>query len=114
MNTFSSADLEKILNIKPHTIRYWQDEIPLIQPRKDGSGKFIYSKKDVEYLLRIKHLVVEKKHTLEGAREQLYNEQEHTIEENKFTLSELRGDLLDIYTINREQKKALKQGSRKD
>jgi DNA-binding transcriptional MerR regulator len=108
VKTFSTADVEKILDIKAYIFRHWQEEIPLVQPRKDGSGRFVYSKKDIEYLLRIKHLVQEKKFTVEGAREQLYAEQENAGNADRYALSAVRAELLEIYLTNREQKKLLK------
>ncbi|MDR2521882.1 MAG: MerR family transcriptional regulator [Spirochaetaceae bacterium] len=109
MNVFTSADLEKMLGVKGHIIRYWEKEIPLVQARKDGTGKLVYSKKDVQSLLRIKYLVQEKKYTLEGAREQLYREQENAREERGQTLAAVRGELLNMYVLNREQKKILRE-----
>jgi DNA-binding transcriptional MerR regulator len=41
----------------------------VLSPKKSGTGHRLYRRKDVELLLRIKHLLYEKKFTIEGARQ---------------------------------------------
>ncbi|MDR2468102.1 MAG: MerR family transcriptional regulator [Spirochaetaceae bacterium] len=101
MNSYSTGDLEKLLGEKGHIIRYWEKTIPLIQPRKDGGGRFVYSKRDIELLLRIKYLVHEKKYTVEGARDVLMEELSGAQQDIKAQIEALRSDLLNIYFINR-------------
>jgi DNA-binding transcriptional MerR regulator len=102
MNTYTNSDLEKLLGEKGHIIRYWEKEVPLIQPQKDGGGKFIYSTRDVQLLLRIKYLVHTKKYTVEGARDALFQELSGGERDIKTDIEALRSDLLNIYFINRK------------
>jgi DNA-binding transcriptional MerR regulator len=101
MNTYTNNDLEKLLGEKGHIIRYWEKAIPLIQPQKDGGGRFIYSTRDVQLLLRIKYLVHTKKYTVEGARDELLEELSGETQDVKSDIDALRSDLLNIYFINR-------------
>jgi DNA-binding transcriptional MerR regulator len=96
----TTGDLEKLLGIKGHTIRYWEKQIPLIQPQKDGTGNFVYSSRDVRLLLRVKHFLHDRKFTIEGAIEELYREIEGGRQEVKAHIEELRSELLNIYLIN--------------
>ena len=41
----------------------------MLSPKKSGTGHRLYRRKDVELLLRIKHLLYEKRFTIEGARQ---------------------------------------------
>ena len=101
MHTYTTGDLEKLLGEKGHIIRYWEKIIPMIQPRKDGGGKFIYSTRDVQMLLRVKYLVHEKKFTVEGARDLLLEELSGKKQHIKAQIEALRSELLNIYFINK-------------
>jgi DNA-binding transcriptional MerR regulator len=51
-----------------------ESEFPVLSPKKSGTGHRLYRRKDVELLLRIKHLLYEKRFTIEGARQTLHSE----------------------------------------
>jgi DNA-binding transcriptional MerR regulator len=99
----TTGDLEKLLGVKGHIIRYWEKQIPMIQPQKDGTGNFLYSLRDVQLLLRVKHFLVEKKYTIEGAREELFRELSENNQDTKANIEALRSDLLNIYLINHKR-----------
>jgi DNA-binding transcriptional MerR regulator len=103
MNTYTNKDLEKLLGEKGHVIRYWEKEIPMIQPQKDGSGKFLYSTRDVQLLLRVKYLVHTKKYTLEGARDALLEELSGDNQDRKADIEAFRSELLHIYYTNKDR-----------
>ena len=46
----------------------------MLSPKKSGTGHRLYRRKDVELLLRIKHLLYDKRFTIEGARQTLHSE----------------------------------------
>ncbi|MDR3301579.1 MAG: MerR family transcriptional regulator [Spirochaetaceae bacterium] len=103
MNTYTNKDLEKLLGEKGHIIRYWEKEIPMIQPKKDSMGKFLYSTKDVQLLLRIKYLVHTKKYTVEGARDVLLEELSGCNQDRKADIEAFRSELLQIYYTNKQR-----------
>lgn len=98
---YTSGDLEKLLGEKRHVIRYWEKAIPAIQPKRDGAGHFLYSKRDVAILLRVKYLLQERKFTLEGARDEILAELSGDGRDTKVQIEALRSELLNIYFINR-------------
>ena len=65
---FRIGDVAKLTGIKPHVLRYWETEFSAISPKKSGTGHRLYRRKDVELILEIKHLLYEKRYTIEGAR----------------------------------------------
>jgi DNA-binding transcriptional MerR regulator len=74
MAGYGMGDLEKLLGVKDYVIRYWEKEIPLIQSRKDLSGRRVYAKRDLLIFLRLKYLLYDRRFTIEGARAQLFRE----------------------------------------
>lgn len=65
---FRIGDVSKLAGVKPYVLRYWETEFPAIAPKKSGTGQRLYRRKDVEVILEIKHLLYEKRFTIEGAR----------------------------------------------
>src|SRR5579883_2321112 len=71
---FRIGEVSGLLGVEPYVLRYWESEFPSLAPKKSGTGHRLYRRKDVELLLRIKHLLYEKRFTIEGARQSLQNE----------------------------------------
>lgn len=65
---FRIGDVSKLAGVKPYVLRYWETEFPSIAPKKSGTGQRLYRRRDVELILEIKHLLYEKRFTIEGAR----------------------------------------------
>jgi DNA-binding transcriptional MerR regulator len=65
---FRIGDVSRLAGVKPYVLRYWETEFSAIAPKKSGTGQRLYRRKDVELILEIKHLLYEKRFTIEGAR----------------------------------------------
>lgn len=65
---FRIGDVSRLTGIKPYVLRYWETEFPMLNPKKSGTNQRLYRRKDVEIVLEIKHLLYEKRFTIEGAR----------------------------------------------
>jgi DNA-binding transcriptional MerR regulator len=70
---FRIGEVAGLLAVEPYVLRYWETEFPSLAPKKSGTGQRLYRRKDVELLLKIKHLLYEKRYTIEGARQSLHN-----------------------------------------
>ena len=68
---FRIGEVSKLTGLKQHVLRYWETEFPAVAPKKMGSNHRMYRRKDVESILEIKHLLYEKRYTIEGARKHL-------------------------------------------
>ena len=68
---FKIGEVADLLGVEPYVLRYWETEFSQLAPKKSGTGHRLYRRKDVELLLRIKHLLYEKRFTIEGARQAL-------------------------------------------
>jgi DNA-binding transcriptional MerR regulator len=71
---FKIGEVSELLGVEPYVLRYWESEFTVLSPKKSGTGHRLYRRKDVELLLRIKHLLYEKRFTIEGARQTLHAE----------------------------------------
>jgi DNA-binding transcriptional MerR regulator len=68
---FKIGEAARLCAVKPYVLRYWETEFASIKPQKTRSGQRLYRRKDVELLLKIRHLLYEERFTIEGARAQL-------------------------------------------
>lgn len=71
---FRIGEVSTMLGLEPYVLRYWETEFPSLSPKKSGTGHRLYRRKDVELLLRIKHLLYERRFTIDGARQFLHEE----------------------------------------
>ncbi len=108
---FKIGEVSELLGVEPYVLRYWETEFPSLCPKKSGTGHRLYRRKDVELLLRIKHLLYERRFTIQGARQSLQSEarvpkthvrkqaQQELFSEDP--LPEIRRELADILDILR-------------
>jgi DNA-binding transcriptional MerR regulator len=68
---FRIGEVSNLIGVEPYVLRYWESEFPSVAPKRSGKGQRLYRRKDVEILLKIKHLLYEKRFTIEGARQLL-------------------------------------------
>jgi DNA-binding transcriptional MerR regulator len=77
-----------LTGLRPHILRYWEQEFKDIRPTKSTRGQRLYRKKDVEAIVVIKKLLYEKGFTIDGARRYM-NSQKHLVDEIKEELAEI-------------------------
>ncbi len=65
------GELSKELNIKPHILRYWEDQFGMLQPLKRAGSRRHYRPEDVEMVKTINRLLNEEGYTIKGARKAL-------------------------------------------
>ncbi len=61
------GEVSEGLGIKPHVLRYWEQQFTLLKPLKRSGGRRYYRPKDVEMVEAINRLVNEEGYTLKGA-----------------------------------------------
>ncbi|MDR2537372.1 MAG: MerR family transcriptional regulator [Treponema sp.] len=97
MVSYAIGEIKRLLQIETHVVRYWEKEVPLIQPQKDKRGRKLYSSHDLQILLRLKYLLYERRFTIEGARGQLFRELAGDYQNRRAQVTVLRSELLDLY-----------------
>ncbi len=58
----------KSLDLKPHVVRYWEQQFPMLDPLKRSGGRRYYRTSDVAMVERIDRLVNGEGYTLKGAQ----------------------------------------------
>jgi DNA-binding transcriptional MerR regulator len=112
---YSISEVSERLDIRPHVLRYWETQFPMLRPRKGRSGSRMYRDKDLEVLERIKTLLYEKGFTIKGARRRLRLEQRKEQGEGQLALGienpwlegivELREELVSLLQVLREKQR---------
>ena len=65
----------EIAQVQPYVLRTWEAEFPDLGVSKTEGGPRVYRRADLEFVLRIKHLLFVEGLTLAGARKKLQDEQ---------------------------------------
>lgn len=65
---YSIGEVAKAFGVNASLIRYWEQEFPIIKPKKNKKGNRYFTPEDLKNLQIIYHLVKEKGYTLDGAR----------------------------------------------
>ena len=76
---FRIGEVSHLVGVEAYVLRYWESEFPGLSPRKSSSGQRMFRRKDVELLLRIKHLLYSQKFTIEGARKALSDQNKEKV-----------------------------------
>jgi DNA-binding transcriptional MerR regulator len=71
---FIIGEVGELCNVKPHVLRYWEQEFPQLSPVKRRGNRRYYQRDDVLMIRRIRSLLYEQGYTISGARLQLQSE----------------------------------------
>jgi len=93
---FKIGEVSRISGLPGHVLRFWEGEFKKINPRRTASGQRSYTRKDIETILEIKHLLYDKKFTIEGARKYLGTRAGAEPVASKNLLEELKAELKSI------------------
>ncbi|MCR5724026.1 MAG: MerR family transcriptional regulator [Treponema sp.] len=104
MAAYSIGEAEELTGVRQNILRYWEENIPGLAPRKDIGGRRVYTDRDIDLILRLKYLIQEKRYTLEGARAQLLSEMTGYDRNAKAldAIRELRSNLTELYMTVRK------------
>jgi len=93
---YSIADVADETELKPYVLRFWEKEFPALRPKKNRAGNRTYQRKDIELVLRIKHLLYDEGFTIKGARDRLKSEQSPTAAPDSDGAPSVKRSLKDI------------------
>ena len=95
---YTIGETAKMFNVNVSLIRFWEKEFSILKPKKNKKGNRLFTKKDIENLKIIYHLVKERGFTLIGAKTKLKENKKDTINNVEIItrLKEIRGFLVEL------------------
>jgi len=68
---FTIGEVSELCGVKPHVLRYWEQEFPQLKPVKRRGNRRYYQRHDVMMIRQIRSLLYEEGYTIGGARQHL-------------------------------------------
>ena len=68
---FTIGEVSELCEVKPHVLRYWEQEFTQLSPMKRRGNRRYYQHHEVLLIRRIRHLLYEEGFTISGARHRL-------------------------------------------
>ena len=68
---FTIGEVSELCAVKPHVLRYWEQEFPQLKPVKRRGNRRYYQRHDVIMIRQIRGLLYEEGFTIGGARQKL-------------------------------------------
>ena len=68
---FTIGEVSQLCDVKPHVLRYWEQEFPQLKPVKRRGNRRYYQRQDVIVIRQIRSLLYDQGFTIGGARQRL-------------------------------------------
>lgn len=68
---FAIGEVSELCAVKPHVLRYWEQEFPQLNPVKRRGNRRYYQRQDVLIIRQIRALLYDQGFTIGGARQRL-------------------------------------------
>ena len=72
---FTIGEVSELCAVKPHVLRYWEQEFPQLNPVKRRGNRRYYQRQDVLMIRQIRSLLYEQGFTIGGARQRMSGEE---------------------------------------
>ena len=97
---FTIGEVSELCAVKPHVLRYWEQEFPQLAPIKRAGNRRYYQRQDVMMVRQIRDLLYHQGFTIGGARQKLSG-QETKIDSSrsKQIVREVRRELEDVLKV---------------
>ncbi len=98
---FTIGEVSELCAVKPHVLRYWEQEFTQLKPVKRRGNRRYYQHHEVLLIRRIRQLLYEEGFTISGARVRLDNYAMHhgDDEEHSFSAADLRREISEIISL---------------
>ncbi|MEL6300582.1 MAG: MerR family transcriptional regulator [Pseudomonadota bacterium] len=99
---FTIGEVSDLCAVKPHVLRYWEQEFPQLKPVKRRGNRRYYQRQDVIIIRQIRSLLYEQGFTIGGARQRLTgDEAKSDVSQSQQLIRQMRVELDDILKILR-------------
>ena len=97
---FTIGEVSDLCGVKPHVLRYWEQEFPQLAPLKRRGNRRYYQRQDVMLIRQIRSLLYEHGFTIGGARQRLSGEEARLdVNQSRQIIHQLRAELEDVLVI---------------
>ena len=97
---FTIGEVGELCDVKPHVLRYWEQEFPDLNPVKRRGNRRYYQRHAVMLIRQIRSLLYEQGYTIGGARQQLSGESaQDDSSQTKQVVKQLVTELEDVLLI---------------
>ncbi len=96
---FTIGEVSDLCQVKPHVLRYWEQEFPQLKPVKRRGNRRYYQRQDVIMIRQIRSLLYEQGYTIGGARLQLTETTNHDQRLSREAIQSLLVELEEIKAI---------------
>ena len=98
---FAIGEVSELCGVKPHVLRYWEQEFPQLKPVKRRGNRRYYQRHDVVLIREIRSLLYEQGFTVGGARQQLDNNKPDDAEKShkKQTIQQMIVELEQLHAL---------------
>jgi len=94
---FTIGEVSELCGVKPHVLRYWEQEFTQLKPVKRRGNRRYYQRHDVLVIRQIRSLLYDQGFTIGGARQQLSSEgAKQDINQSQQIIKQIRGELEEI------------------
>lgn len=97
---FTIGEVSELCGVKPHVLRYWEQEFPQLKPVKRRGNRRYYQRHDVIMIRQIRSLLYEHGFTIGGARQKLAGgEAKEDVNHSKQIIRQMVTELEDVLNI---------------
>ncbi len=97
---FTIGEVSELCGVKPHVLRYWEQEFPQLKPVKRRGNRRYYQRHDVLMIRRIRGLLYEEGFTIGGARQKLSGEEiKEDLSHTQQIVREVRAELEEVLEL---------------
>tara|TARA_B100000686_G_C16617137_1_gene877125 strand:+ start:718 stop:1074 length:357 start_codon:yes stop_codon:yes gene_type:complete len=99
---FTIGEVSDLCAVKPHVLRYWEQEFPQLKPVKRRGNRRYYQRQDVLIIRQIRSLLYDDGFTIGGARQRLTgDEAKSDLSQSQQIIKQLRIELEQVLKILR-------------
>ena len=99
---FTIGEVSELCAVKPHVLRYWEQEFPQLKPVKRRGNRRYYQRQDVLVIRQIRSLLYEEGFTIVGARQKLTGDDARTdVSQSQQIIRQVRVELEDLLKVLR-------------
>ena len=104
---FTIGEVSELCAVKPHVLRYWEQEFPQLNPVKRRGNRRYYQRQDVLMIRQIRALLYDQGFTIGGARLRLSgDEAKDDTTQYKQMIRQMIAELEDVLVVHKKYKAA--------